>query len=180
MHKMRLYRTGEIGDANFIHEFHGASGTPEHIAWLSMKSRCKNPKHPRYKDWGGRGIKVCDRWNKSFSAFLQDVGFRPSDEYSIDRIDNDGNYEPGNVKWSTVQEQTHNRRARSNELGITGVQLDKRTGKYVAHIWDGKKSCHVGVFDTPTEAHEAHLKAKNTYTNRVQEMFQILENEGAL
>lgn len=77
--------------------------------WQSMKKRCNNPKDPFYHRYGGRGIKVCDRWQQSFRDFLSDVGPRPSKTYTLDRIDNDGDYEPGNVRWATPKEQTANR-----------------------------------------------------------------------
>lgn len=76
-----------------------------------MKNRCTNPKCQRYEIYGGRGIKVCDRWTASYEAFLADVGRRPGPEYSLDRYpDRDGNYEPGNVRWATRSEQMLNRR----------------------------------------------------------------------
>ena len=91
-------------------ERHGMSKTPEHCAWVSMKQRCTNPKKKEYPHYGGRGIKVCDKWFNSFVAFLADVGMRPSDKHSIDRIDVDGNYEPSNVRWAIQQEQIDNTR----------------------------------------------------------------------
>lgn len=74
-----------------------------------MKNRCYNPKCPRYKDWGGRGIRVCDRWLASFEAFYADMGPRPP-KTSIDRIDVNGNYEPGNCRWADIKTQRANRR----------------------------------------------------------------------
>lgn len=75
-----------------------------------MLRRCDNDKKAQWNDYGGRGITVCDRWKKEFTAFLADVGPRPSPGLSIDRINNDGNYEPGNVRWATAKEQRINQR----------------------------------------------------------------------
>jgi hypothetical protein len=75
-----------------------------------MINRCEYEKNENYAFYGGRGIKVCERWRNSFEAFLADMGRRPSPQHSIDRKDNDGNYEPGNVRWATKSEQAFNRR----------------------------------------------------------------------
>ncbi len=89
---------------------HGMSHTKEHKAWLHLRERCNNPKDPMYPNYGGRGIKVCKRWQNSFINFFNDVGLAPSKKHSIDRIDNNQDYKPGNCKWSTSFEQARNRR----------------------------------------------------------------------
>lgn len=93
---------------------HGHAGSDRHelyTCWNNMIQRCTNPSHPGYKFYGGRGITVCERWH-DFPFFLADVGERPGRDLSIDRIDNDGNYEPGNVRWADRKTQTMNRRPR--------------------------------------------------------------------
>lgn len=91
--------------------------TAEYTAWQQMKNRCTNSSGPHWANYGGRGIVVCDRWLHSFENFLADVGPKPSfvgedraRKYSLGRIDNDGNYEPGNVEWQTYTQQNNNRR----------------------------------------------------------------------
>ncbi len=88
--------------------------SPEYRIWSGMIQRCHNPNGTGFKLYGGRGIRVCDEWRKSFSVFLAHVGPKPSPSHSIDRIDPNGHYQPGNVRWSTPKEQQRNRRDNRN------------------------------------------------------------------
>lgn len=92
---------------------HGGTGSPEFMAWMNAKHRTSAAARGRTRrDWYERGIRMAPEWRASFSAFLEHVGKRPSPEHSLDRIDNDGHYEPGNVRWATRSEQMKNRRQR--------------------------------------------------------------------
>jgi len=94
--------------------------TVEYNCWQSMKQRCNNKSNLSYAAYGGRGIRVCRRWEESFEAFLEDMGFRPGDEYSIDRIDPNGDYDPSNCRWATRQQQAENLR-RTYKITYNGV-----------------------------------------------------------
>jgi hypothetical protein len=90
---------------------HGMTKTPEHRAWIGMRQRCRDKNHLGYSSYGGRGISVCERWTV-FENFLEDMGMRPSLDHSVDRIDVNGNYEPGNCRWATRATQARNKRPR--------------------------------------------------------------------
>ena len=94
---------------------HGMANTAIYHDWYLMKGRCNNPNNSRYKYYGARGIKVCEEWDKSFEAFYEYVSKLPdygTPTYTLDRINNDGNYEPGNVRWASKKTQALNRRKR--------------------------------------------------------------------
>lgn len=135
---------------------HRSGRVPEYQIWDAMIQRCTNPKQSQYHDYGGRGIKVCDKWMK-FESFLEDMGYRPSKQYTLDRVDNDGDYELANCKWRTRHKQSRNRRSNvwieyagkkmiledwTNELGTSSSQIRKsmRRGKTFDQIYSFYKN----------------------------------------
>ncbi len=133
---------------------HGACGaswrdfTPEYRTWKSIKQRCLNPKNPGWKNYGGRGIKMCQRWLDSFSDFLKDLGTRPVG-YSLERKDNNGDYCPANCVWANRTQQ--NRNARSNHaVSINGVtklisEWSEETGVHRTTIFSRLKKGDMGL-----------------------------------
>jgi hypothetical protein len=110
---------------------HGLSKSPEYSVWAAMLRRCRRPNENSFSRYGGRGISVCVRW-LDFANFIADMGRRPSSDYSLERINNDGNYEPGNVRWATAKDQARNRRSSSfltfNGRTATIAEWAERTG----------------------------------------------------
>jgi hypothetical protein len=100
---------------------HRQSYSKEYGAWKQMLQRCRNPKNDAYQNYGGRGIRVCAAWLR-FEGFFADMGPRPSPQHTVERIDNDGNYEPGNCRWATRSEQLRNRR-NNIFVEILGVRM---------------------------------------------------------
>ena len=147
---------------------HGMCGTPEYRAWGGMIQRCTNPKDRTFKNYGGRDIQVCDRWRK-FTNFFSDMGLRP-EGLSIDRINNNGNYEKSNCRWATWIEQNNNKRPRKipkvykvrkdSKTGIAGICWRKRRQKYEVNKRVRGKRIYLGLFTNLNEAVNA-LKTFN-------------------
>jgi hypothetical protein len=119
-----------------------------------MKKRCLQPNCRAYKNYGGRGITVCERWRQSFEYFLSDVGRRPSLRHSIDRIDNDGHYEPGNVRWSLASTQRINQRKTTLYTYDGRAQsISQWAGEYGIPFWRLYQRLHVAKWPMERALH---------------------------
>jgi hypothetical protein len=127
---------------------------PLHNTWVLLKQRCENVNCKAYKHYGGRGITICERW-LTFKLFALDMGLKPSNEYSLDRIDNNREYSPENCRWATVVEQRLNRGVFKNSTsGVTGVQ-PTASGKFTSMIHINGKRFYLGTFNSIDEAFNA-------------------------
>lgn len=132
---------------------HGMKGTKEYIAWKGMKGRCLNPNDNKFSEYGGRGIQVQESWLEDFTKFYEHIGPAPSAGHSVDRVDSNGNYEEGNVKWSTKPEQAQNtRKPKSGKNKYKWVTFHKRLEKYKVGFMINKVSYYRGYFETESEA----------------------------
>jgi hypothetical protein len=123
----------------------------EYNIWYSMIVRCYDPSAPNFSRYGGRDIRVCDRWRDDFMAFLSDMGPRPSPAYSLDRLDNNAGYTPENCRWATRYQQAHNREFVRNAVG---VERNKR--RWAARVMIGGHRALIGNFQTFAEARRAY------------------------
>jgi len=147
---------------SLLNKTHGMSNTYEHGVWRTMIERCYNKKAINYKNYGARGITVCDRWLTSFENFIQDMGIRPSTNHQIDRINNNKSYNLKNCKWSTRVEQCINRRIRSNnKSGKTGVW--SCGDKWKASITINKRRINLGTFKNKKQAILSRIDAEKKY-----------------
>ena len=131
---------------------HGMFGTYIYRIWSEMIQRCGNPNNQHWGHYGGRGIKVCDEW-KDFRSFYRDMGDRPSPKHSIDRVDNDGNYEPSNCRWATKSEQNRNQRKMPGKSSrFMGVCWDKCKLRWMASARIEGRTYNLGYYRSEEEA----------------------------
>ena len=151
-----------IESAAARHMTHGQSvrgkhgETREYLAWQAMRARVTSTRPKWVKSYSSRGITVCERW-RSFENFFSDMGTKPSPKHSIDRKNNDGNYEPGNCKWSTAIEQARNKRPIIGASGVPGVWPKGK--RWRSTIRRGGKRVNLGCFSTKEEASAAYQRA---------------------
>jgi hypothetical protein len=159
------YQKERASESNTTHG-HKAKGvsSPEYTSWQNMKCRCYDIKDKYYESYGGRGIKVCERWLGSFENFYEDMGPNPSKHHSLDRKEVNGDYEPSNCRWATNSEQSINQRIRhDNTSGHKGVSWHKTKKKWEAWISINKKSIYLGHFIDISKAIIARQQAEIKY-----------------
>jgi len=148
--------------------FRYQSEHPLYYTWRTMRTRCNWKKYPRWPDYGGRGIKVCERWNGKygFINFLEDMGDKPSEDHQLDRIDNDGDYTIDNCRWATRSEnQMNKRKMKNNTSGFTGITpYVNNRGKHYWRARVGSKT--IGYYETFDEAVSARLFGEDNYKNK--------------
>lgn len=146
------------------HDQNGLSRSSEYQCWKGIKARCHNPKHRNFHNYGGKGIVVCDHWRYSFLNFYADMGQKPTPEHTIDRIESTGNYEPGNYRWATWEEQVSHK---SNNVHVTYRGEKRHLSEWVRRTGISYFTLHRRIFklcwsvekafNTPLDARKQHF-----------------------
>lgn len=159
-HYQRFKRHGDPEIVLLVHT--GKTKHPLYKTLADAKSRTSDPNNPNYHHYGGRGIKMCDRWlgPDGFDNFLQDMGEKPTPKYSLDRIDNNGPYCKENCRWATSRTQASNRRSNNETVGL---YYNKRGSKWIAFISVHGKKKHLGCFTEYEDAVAARKAAEILY-----------------
>lgn len=143
-----LLQPDGAGKSSHFNSTHGYASGPNktkiYVVWRNIKRRCLSESSTFYPDYGGRGITICDRWVNSFENFLTDMGEMPSSKHTIERKDNNGNYEPGNCVWATRKEQANNRRS-SVFIEFNGER--KTIAQWADHVGIAMKTLHKRISD---------------------------------
>jgi hypothetical protein len=159
----------------------GRKLTPEYRCWINLRTRCLNSNSQDWIRYGGRGIKVCDRWQgeKGFSRFYQDMGEKPEPKrhYSIDRVDPDGDYTPDNCRWATKSVQNHNKRKTQKPSTSQYRGVHRENGKFRARLVINKTSIRCGLFDSEIAAAAAFNRAARQHYRQYAYLNQIADRD---
>ena len=151
---------------------HGLANIPEYNSWCNMKRRCHSKSHPRYKEWGGKGVTVCEEWLHDFKKFYEDMGPRPSKSHSIDRIDGTMGYSKENCRWATKKEQSENRPTWVHIIEFNGER--KTITEWAKVVGIARKSLY-GRLESGWSVEEA-LTTKKLMSKRERRAGSVNEN----
>lgn len=180
LYKGQVKSCGCISTENPANLRHGhyVNHKVEFNAYKNMVGRCTKPHLKVFPSYGGRGIKVCDRWLESFENFLEDMGERPSPVHSLDRVDNNGDYEKSNCRWATKVVQNHNKRHLGNKTNsIKGVSYSERDDLWIAFITINTQKIVLGYFKNEGDAAKARQEGELKYLPEVYGETKILNTE---